>query len=363
MASNYKAAEAFPPGEYLRDELEARDWTQSEFAEIIGRPAQVVSEILNAKKEITPETAVAVSEALGTSAEVWLNLQTRYRLFLLRSQRTDTTLTPVERRARLRTAVPLAEARRRGWLPDTDDLDVLEAAACDLLEIASLDEESGFAAAARRSNTGDPISLKQTAWLGRVRRVAAPQPVAEFDTARLAGVAPSLPRHLEDGPDRLTEVPALLAACGVRLVFCEGLRSGKLDGAVSFLADGRPVIGLTTRGDRFDSLLFTLLHECAHLVLGHITPDSGPRVDVDLAGGTADPDETEANRRATEWLFPGGFTTPGRSLSAVMDAAVHHRVHPSVIIGQIQWRTQNHSLHRARIPRVRPTLESANLMT
>lgn len=361
MAAN-RAAEAFPPSEYLRDELEARGWTQSEFAEIIGRPAQVVSEILNAKKEITPKTAVAISEALGTSAEVWLNLQTRYRLFLLRSQRTGTSLTPVERRARLRNAIPLAEVRRRGWIPDTDDLDALEQAACDLLEIASLDAEPAFAAAARRSNTDDPISLKQTAWLGRVRRVAASQPVAEFSIEMLSDVAQNLPRHLEGGPERLTEVPALLSGCGVRLVFCEGLRGGKLDGAVSFLADGRPVIGLTTRGDRFDSLLFTLLHECAHLALGHITPGSGPRIDMDLAGGTADPDETEANRHATEWLFPGGFTTPGRSLNAIMEAAVHHRVHPSVIIGQIHWRTQNHSLHRSRIPRVRPTLENAALM-
>ena len=31
-------AEVFPPGEFLADELEARGWTQTEFAEIIGRP-------------------------------------------------------------------------------------------------------------------------------------------------------------------------------------------------------------------------------------------------------------------------------------------------------------------------------------
>ena len=33
-------AHAFPPGEYLRDELEERGWTVTEFAEIIGRPIQ-----------------------------------------------------------------------------------------------------------------------------------------------------------------------------------------------------------------------------------------------------------------------------------------------------------------------------------
>ena len=46
-------AHAFPLGEYLRDELEERGCTVTEFSEIIGQPTQVVSEIVNAKKEIT----------------------------------------------------------------------------------------------------------------------------------------------------------------------------------------------------------------------------------------------------------------------------------------------------------------------
>ena len=79
-------AEAFPPGEYLRDELEGRGWTVTELAEIIGRPVLVVSEILDAKKAITADTALSLSEALDTSAELWLNLQTMYQLHRRRSR-------------------------------------------------------------------------------------------------------------------------------------------------------------------------------------------------------------------------------------------------------------------------------------
>ena len=39
-----KAGEAFTPGEYLKDELDARRWTQTQFARIIGRPIQVVNQ-------------------------------------------------------------------------------------------------------------------------------------------------------------------------------------------------------------------------------------------------------------------------------------------------------------------------------
>ena len=69
------------------------------------------------------------------------------------------------------------------------------------------------------------------------------------------------------------------------------------------------MIGLTTRGDRFDGLLFTLLHECAHLVLGHITPDDPVIVDDDLSETQTDPDEIAANDQASAWLFPMGATS------------------------------------------------------
>ena len=85
MTVTHTPAEAFPPGEYLRDELEERGWTVTEFAEIIGRPVEAVSETLDAERSVTPDTARSFSEALGTSAEVWLNLQTAYRLHQRRS--------------------------------------------------------------------------------------------------------------------------------------------------------------------------------------------------------------------------------------------------------------------------------------
>ncbi|MDE0493884.1 MAG: HigA family addiction module antitoxin [Acidimicrobiaceae bacterium] len=356
-------AHAFPPGEYLRDELDERGWTVTEFAEILGRPVQAVSEILNEKKEITTETAMALSEALGTTAEVWLNLQTRYRLYRQRTAADRVDLTPVARRARLRGVIPLAEVRARGWIPDTGDLDKLEAAACELLEIPSLDSSPSFAVAARRSNSDNPITIKQTAWLGQVRRLAGTRAVADFDVEALGVLAERLPWMLRNGPGKLRQLPDLLGECGVYVVFLEGLRGGKLDGAVSFLDDGRPVIGLTTRNNRFDILLFTLLHECAHLTLGHITADSGAIIEDDLTETSNDPDEIEANEQARTWLFPDGFKIASSSVSAIVEAATRYGRHPSVVIGQVQRETERYSLHRAHIPKVRPELEDAGLLS
>lgn len=78
-----RAAKAFPAGEHLRRELDIRGWTQATFATILDRPVQFVSEIVTGKKEITRESAAQIGAALGTSAELWRNLQDSYHLWLM----------------------------------------------------------------------------------------------------------------------------------------------------------------------------------------------------------------------------------------------------------------------------------------
>src|SRR5438045_9742021 len=73
-------ARPLPPGEFVREELEARGWTQRDFARILGRPLQNVNNIINGKTGITAATAKQLGVAFGTSAELWLNLETAYRL-------------------------------------------------------------------------------------------------------------------------------------------------------------------------------------------------------------------------------------------------------------------------------------------
>ncbi|MEX1126041.1 MAG: HigA family addiction module antitoxin, partial [Acidimicrobiia bacterium] len=187
MTSMVRAAEVFPPSEYLREELEARGWTEVEFAHILDRPIQMVSEILNDRKEITPETALEIGHALGTSPELWLNLQATYRLEVARK---DADLTRVERRARLRGFVPIREVRNRGWIPDTDDLDVMEEAVCNFLGMASLDDEPRFSVAARRTNADTRLTPEQTAWIARVRQLAAQSDSPQYERSKLTDLAP-----------------------------------------------------------------------------------------------------------------------------------------------------------------------------
>lgn len=69
---------AFHPGEYLKDELDAREWTQTELAKMIGRRLRLINRIIAGKAGITAQTARQLATAFGTSAELWMNLQNQY---------------------------------------------------------------------------------------------------------------------------------------------------------------------------------------------------------------------------------------------------------------------------------------------
>jgi HTH-type transcriptional regulator / antitoxin HigA len=75
-----KPAEVFPPGDFIREELEARGWTQADLAKIMGRPEPAINQMINNKRGITAESALELSAAFGTSPEFWMNLDSAYRL-------------------------------------------------------------------------------------------------------------------------------------------------------------------------------------------------------------------------------------------------------------------------------------------
>ena len=69
------------PGLVLKSEfLEPLGITQVAFAAHLGVPVQRINELVRGKRGITPETAWLLSQALGTTPEFWVNLQSAFDL-------------------------------------------------------------------------------------------------------------------------------------------------------------------------------------------------------------------------------------------------------------------------------------------
>lgn len=76
------------PGEILHEEfLRPLEITQVDFAKHLGVPIQRINEIVRGKRGITPETAWLFAQALKTTPEFWINLQTNYDLVVNRPRK------------------------------------------------------------------------------------------------------------------------------------------------------------------------------------------------------------------------------------------------------------------------------------
>ena len=75
------------PGEVLREDfLKPLEMSQYALAKALGVPEIRISEIVHAKRAITPDTALRLARYFGTSAEFWLGMQTSYDLELARER-------------------------------------------------------------------------------------------------------------------------------------------------------------------------------------------------------------------------------------------------------------------------------------
>jgi addiction module HigA family antidote len=74
------ARDPIHPGRFLADELEALGMSVPEVAAVLHVPANRIYQLLNGQRALTADTALRLSQWLGTSAEMWLNLQKLYEL-------------------------------------------------------------------------------------------------------------------------------------------------------------------------------------------------------------------------------------------------------------------------------------------
>src|ERR1039457_2149166 len=78
------------PGEILmKDFIEPFGLTQSQIAKEIGTTFRTINEIVNEKRNISPEMAIRLARYFGTSEELWMNLQAQYDLYATKTKRKD----------------------------------------------------------------------------------------------------------------------------------------------------------------------------------------------------------------------------------------------------------------------------------
>jgi antitoxin HigA-1 len=77
------------PGEALKDVLDSAELSPREVAAGLRIPAGRLADIIRGKRAINAETAMRLARYFGTSAQMWMNLQSAYELQLAEDAAAD----------------------------------------------------------------------------------------------------------------------------------------------------------------------------------------------------------------------------------------------------------------------------------
>jgi HTH-type transcriptional regulator/antitoxin HigA len=343
------------PGFFLQEELDARGWTQRDLAFILGIEEGALNKIVKGKTGISFEMSKALAKALGVDADFFANLQKAYDFS--RAKEPDPS---VQRRASLQNVYPVREMIKRGWV-SSDNIEIQMAR---FFGVNSSNEIPHVSFALKQSDPLSDISPVQLAWLQRVLQIARHIPSMAYSERALRDRLPRL-QALMSEPEEVRHVPRILMECGIKYVVVEGLPGAKIDGVCTWL-EGKPVIGMTLRFDRIDNFWFVLRHELEHVLLKH-GQNGAPVIDSEIMEHVDDDlisaQEKAANDAATEFCLPrkeiDSFVarkTPFFSERDVVGFAKRLNVHPGLVVGQIQARTQKWDFLRKYLVKIRQFL-------
>lgn len=332
------------PGEFLKEEIEARGWLQRDLAYILGVPEQAITMIVAGKRGISPEMAKALGDAFDVSADYFANLQQSYEMSNARAPDPG-----VARRAALQGSYPVREMIKRGWLEDTD-VGMLEAQIMRFFKVNRLQDVPHLAHAAKKADYSETTPA-QFAWLYRVQQICSEIVCGPYSEKKLRAAVSAMPRLMVD-PEEIREVPRILAECGVRFAIVETLPKANIDG-VCFWENDSPVIGMTSRYDRIDNFWFVLRHEIEHVL--NQDGRSNFQIDVDLEGDNAGdnevlpPEERAANIAAANFCVPADDLEsfylrkfPFISERDVLGFSRRVQRHPGIVVGQLQRRMKRY---------------------
>jgi HTH-type transcriptional regulator / antitoxin HigA len=339
---------AVPPGETLRETIDAMGMNQAELAARTGRPKKTINEIIVGKAAITAETALQLERVLGVPASFWNNLEFNYRETIARLKEDQA----LAKHAEWTNAFPLKALAKLGWIKAADSPVGWLKELLNFFGVAGVAEWKAVwnkpEAAFRKSSAyqADPFAV--SAWLRRGEMEASTSIAKPYNHTLFRGALEGIRTLTGQGPDVFQ--PRMQTACaeaGVVVRFIPELPGTHIHGAARWLKTNKAFIQLSLRGKSDDHLWFTFFHEAAHIL-----KEERKEVFIDTEVGACDAAdsgdrENEANCFAEESLIPPGkyrqFLSSGQfTTDSIKRFARDINVAPGIVVGRLQ--------HEGRVP-------------
>lgn len=352
------------PGQLIEFLLTERGWTQRTLGVVLAKSDTTINRLVSGKAAVDAETALMLEEVFSVPADRFLALQKEYDLAQARIVMVPDPTRAT--RAALYGDLPVADMIKRGWLDAESirDTDKIERALVRFFGVNRPEDIEVLPHAAKKTATSAAASPAQIAWLYRVKQMADGILAKPYTKAGLVAALPKL-KALAISPEGVAQVPRILTESGIRFVIVESLPSAKIDGVCFWINAGKtPVIGMTLRFDRIDNFWFVLRHEIEHVLQGHgmasVVLDANLEGDRAGIGPDVSDEERIANQAAQEFLVPShqmdafiARKAPFFSDRDLVGFSKIMRVHPGIVAGQLQRKTERYDRFRDYLAKVR----------
>ncbi len=327
-----------PPGETLKDHLEAFEMTEVDLANKTGLSKKTINEIINAKAPITPTTAIKLGYVFDSPAYFWINAEMHYQEQLARKKEYQNIMADVK----YLEGLPYNEIATRGWewLSPTRDLGERVVNLRKFLGVASLKYEPNILSKInfRKSDNPNFSTNALYCYIKYGEREFYKEIYPDYDEKKLKEAVKKL-RNLtvHSFLDELETIQQVLKKCGVCLIYEPHLKHTYLNGLSYKICKSNALIMISDKGKRDDILWFTLFHEIAHL-LKH----SKKELYIDLDGAEKNEIEIEADNYAKNILIKNSiyknFVKKNMKITEknIQDFAKENKITPGILIGRLQ---------------------------
>ena len=327
------------PGEFIKEEMKIRNWTNEDLAQVLSLNPKTISELLNNKQRITIGTAKILGKAFGQSPQYWLNLDNNYRLRLNENNNES----EVEIKSKIYERMPVNDMVKKGWIKKPGSTNELKNIFMEFWKIGDfkIDWLDSLAIPnCRKSNAYENLSKYfLLTWTQKAKLASEKYEAPKFNKNGLNELSKEITKYstLKTGVSKFLNK---LNETGVKFFSLNHLPRTYLDGA-AFMHNNSPVIVYTKRYDRLDNFWFTIAHEIGHILL-HIKNENDIYIDDFKAEGEFDY-ENEANEFAEKILRINAildyFSEYQHYTSAfrVKEAVDELKIDPSIIVGILKY--------------------------
>lgn len=337
----YKDIVAFHPGYYIADIIEDMAINQAEFATRMGTTPKTLSLLINGQTNITNDLAKKLSVMLGTSVEVWQNLQNSYDQKLIEIQQAK----DIDAQAELAKEIDYKYFVDVIGLPIARNINDKVINLCKFFQVADLRImlQADFLVNFRSSLScnSEKNIINSRAWIQTAMNISKSIETKPYNSEKLKEYLPELRGMTVKKPEIfLPRMREIFAECGIAFVLLPHLKNSGVNGAVKWVTDDRVVLAMNNRGIDADKFWFSLFHEIKH-VLQQKIKTVFISSSIEEMMNINDKLEIEADKFATNYLIPPKDyrrLAPTKYISddEIVEFANSIRIHPGIVAGRLQ---------------------------